>query len=103
MYVLLHVDDLIVAHVDDEAISLFSNIISQHFVIKDLGDISYYLGIQTERNANGAFLLNQSAKIAAILDQFNMKETLFASLTGKHGTRSSMLDGNCATQEIEFS
>jgi len=46
MYVLLYVDDLIVAHGDGEAISLFSNIISQNFVIKDLGDIGYYLGIQ---------------------------------------------------------
>jgi len=75
MYVLLYVDDLIVAHAwQDEAISLFSNNVSQHFVIKDLGDISYYLRIQNERDANGEFLLNHSAKITAILHQFNTKE-----------------------------
>ena len=79
MYVLLYVDDLIVVHEDDEAIRLFGNLISEHFATKDLGEISFYLGIQVERDISGNFLLNQSAKISALLDKFNMKEAKGAS------------------------
>ena len=74
MYVLLYVDDLIAVQEDDEAISQFGHIIGEHFAVKDLGEISYYLGIQIERDISGNFLLSQSAKIAALLDKFNMND-----------------------------
>ena len=74
MYVLLYVDDLIVLHEDDACIRSFGGLISEHFKTKDLGDISYYLGIQIERDVDGSFLLNQSAKITALLDKFSMKD-----------------------------
>jgi len=45
MYVLLYVDDLIAVHEDDDTISQFGNLISEHFAVKDLGEISHYLGI----------------------------------------------------------
>jgi len=47
--------------------------------MNNLGDVSYYLGIQIEREADGSFLLSQSTKIAAILDQFGMNDTKGAS------------------------
>ena len=72
MYVLIYVDDLIVAHEATEAIVNFAKMINKHFTMNDLGEVSYYLGIQIEREANGSFLLSQSAKIAAMLDQFGM-------------------------------
>jgi len=75
MYVLLYVDDLIAVHEDDEAIRQFGSLIGDYFEVKDLGEISYYLGIQIERDTSGNFLLNQSTKIAAILDKFNMNDT----------------------------
>jgi len=79
MYVLLYVDDLIVAHEDDETIMQFGRVINEHFTVNDLGDISYYLGIQIERESDGSFLLNQSAKITNILNQFGMKDSKGAS------------------------
>ena len=47
--------------------------------MKDLGEISHYLGIQIERNISGNFLLNQSTKIAAVLDKFGMNDAKGAS------------------------
>jgi len=47
--------------------------------MNDLGEVSCYLGIQIEREANGNFLLSQNAKIIAILDQFGMKDIKGAS------------------------
>ena len=74
MYVLLYVDDLIAVHEDDDAIRQFGDLIGDHFAVKDLGEISYYLGIQIERDISGNFLLNQSVKIAALLDEFNLND-----------------------------
>lgn len=79
MYVLIYVDDLLIVHEDDEAITQFGTVINEHFALKDLGEISYYLGIQVERETDGSFLLSQSAKIATILDQFGMKDAKGAS------------------------
>ena len=79
MYVLLYVDDLIIAHDDNEVITQFGHVINEHFAVTDLGEISYYLGIQIEREADGSFLLNQSAKIEAILSKFGMKDSKGAS------------------------
>lgn len=75
MYVLMYVDDLIVVHESDDAVVKFAKLMNKHFTVNDLGEVSYYLGIQIEREADGSFLLSQSAKIAAILDQFGMKDT----------------------------
>jgi len=79
IYVLMYVDDLIVVHESDDAIVKFAKLMNKHFTMNDLGEVSYYLGIQIEREADGSFLLSQSAKIAAILDQFGMKDTKGAS------------------------
>ena len=76
---LLYVNDLIVVHEDDEAITQFGNLISKHFAVKDLGEISHYLGIPIERDISGNFLLNQSTKIAAVLDKFGMNDAKGAS------------------------
>jgi len=45
MHVLLYVDDLTAVHEDDATITQFGNLISEHFAVKDLGEISHYLGI----------------------------------------------------------
>jgi len=79
MYILLYVDDMIIVHQDDEAIKLLGNLIGEHFATKDFGEISFYLGIQVERDVSENFLLNQSAKIAALLDKFSIKEAKGAS------------------------
>jgi hypothetical protein len=80
MYVLVYVDDLIVVHVDDEVIAEFGEILNQNFQTNDLGYVTYYLGIQIERQDDGSFLLSQSAKIEAIIQQFGMSDAKGASI-----------------------
>lgn len=80
MYILLYDGKLIVVHEDNEAITEFGNVINEHFTVNDLGEITYHFRIQIEREADGSFLLNQSAKIEAVLSQFRMENSKGASI-----------------------
>lgn len=74
-YVLLYVDDLLVAGQSAESTEKVSRELQNYFDIKDLGDVSHYLGIQVERQANGSFLLNQKAKITKLLEDHGLLES----------------------------
>lgn len=74
MYILLYVDDLIVAHKRDEKIAKLTAILHQHFDTKDFGYVTYYLGINLQHKEDASFLLNQKSKIEAVLQQIVMTE-----------------------------
>jgi hypothetical protein len=80
MYVLAFVDDLLIIHEDENEIVKAGRLLNNDFEIKDLGDVTYYLGIQIERKDDGSFLLNQKAKIMAILEKFGMTDAKGASI-----------------------
>ncbi|UYV76794.1 hypothetical protein LAZ67_14002030 [Cordylochernes scorpioides] len=46
--------------------------LSEHIQLKDLGDITHYLGIQIEKDIDGNILLHQKLKILRILDKYGM-------------------------------
>lgn len=48
MYLLLYVDDLIIANKRNKEIAKLTVILNQHFETKDLGDVTYYLGINIQ-------------------------------------------------------
>ncbi|XP_077257634.1 uncharacterized protein LOC143894862 [Temnothorax americanus] len=48
--------------------------LSSHFEIRDLGKVSYYLGIKVEHNKNGDILLSQEAKIEQLLQLYQLNE-----------------------------
>ena len=56
-YFVLYVDDLLIIGESKKPTKQVSIEISQHFEIKDLGDVSHYLGIKIERKEDGSFLL----------------------------------------------
>ena len=71
MYI-LYADDLIVLHDNDEEIADFGELLNRSFQTNDLGEVTYYLGIQVEEEDDGSFLLSQSTKNAAIIEQFGI-------------------------------
>jgi len=46
--------------------------LSQHFEIKDLGEVSLYLGIQIEKDKHENFMLSQASKIQQIISEFGL-------------------------------
>jgi len=81
MYVLACVDDLRIIHADENEIVKVGRLLNDEFQITDLGDVTYYLGIHIERKDDGSFLLNQKAKIMAILEKFGMTNAKDASIS----------------------
>ncbi|KAL4018433.1 hypothetical protein IC575_022029 [Cucumis melo] len=62
---LLYVDDMIITGNDPQAISDLQHYLRQHFEMKDLGSLNYFLGLEVSRCSDG-YLLSQ-AKYASNL------------------------------------
>jgi hypothetical protein len=56
---LIYVDDIIVASSSQAATDALLKDLSQEFALKDLGDLSYFLGIEVQKVDNG-LVLSQS-------------------------------------------
>ena len=69
---LAYVDDLLIVDEDDDEIARLGRVLTQEFETKDLGYVSYYLGVRIERKEDDSFLLDQNSKVLAILDKFGM-------------------------------
>uniref|UniRef100_A0A2N9HM45 Uncharacterized protein n=1 Tax=Fagus sylvatica TaxID=28930 RepID=A0A2N9HM45_FAGSY len=62
---LLYVDDMIITGDDHSSISDFKQLLYQHFEMKDLGHLSYFLGLEVPSNSTGYYL--SQAKYASDL------------------------------------
>ena len=62
---LLYVDDMILTRDDHSSISDFKQLLYQHFEMKDLGHLSYFLGLEVSSNSTGYYL--SQAKYASDL------------------------------------
>ncbi|CAH9146720.1 unnamed protein product [Cuscuta epithymum] len=56
LFILIYVDDLIIAGNDSSAIARFKSYLHNCFHMKDLGFLKYFLGIEVARSADGIFL-----------------------------------------------
>ena len=69
-----HIDDLLIFAEKKEDIELLKNQLKSKVEISDLGDISYYLGMQITRDrVNNQLFLSQQKYIKELLNRFNIK------------------------------
>jgi hypothetical protein len=59
MFMLIYVDDIIVASSSDEATSVLLRNLSAHFALKDLGALYFFLGIEVKKCSNGIVLTEE--------------------------------------------
>lgn len=71
MYFLVYVDDLILTGNDDLFIQKFLDQLSYWFSIKDLGHLSYFLGVEVVCDSGG-LRLNQHKYLLDLLSKNNM-------------------------------
>ncbi|XP_013634771.1 PREDICTED: uncharacterized mitochondrial protein AtMg00810-like [Brassica oleracea var. oleracea] len=72
LYMLVYVDDLIVTGNSSSHMSQFIASLSQRFSLKDLDDLSFFLGIEVMRSSKG-MLLTQTRYIADFLHRTHME------------------------------
>lgn len=71
IYLLIYVDDIIVANSSSAAVDALLSDLHHDFALKDLGSLSYFLGIEVKENSDG-LLLTQDKCTLDILQRVNM-------------------------------
>jgi hypothetical protein len=72
MYLLIYVDDIVVAFDDRKAIGDVFAKLSTEFEVVALGDVQLFLGLEVERNLDGTFTITQRGYIDRTLRRFGM-------------------------------
>ena len=74
VYVAIYVDDLLIVGPDLDEISKLKKALSRRFEMTDLGECSYYLGMEIKRDRrNKTIRLSQKGYLAKVLADFNMQ------------------------------
>ena len=68
MYLLVYVDDLILTGNQEDTIASFVSRLNKEFVIKGLGDLNYFLGMEVAYTVDGLFV-SRSKYARDILDR----------------------------------
>lgn len=71
IYVLIYVDDILVTGSHSSSITWLIQSLQQEFKVKDLGDLTYFLGVHVHKNAHGLHL-NQAKYMYDLLARTNM-------------------------------
>ncbi|CAL2228236.1 unnamed protein product [Prunus armeniaca] len=71
MLLLLYVDDIILTRNNQAAIDKLILTLSAEFDMKDLGELSYFLGLQIQHTSSGLFV-NQAKYASELLAKMNM-------------------------------
>ncbi|KAL9239991.1 hypothetical protein vseg_014258 [Gypsophila vaccaria] len=78
IYLLVYVDDIIITGSTPHAVDTFVTTLANRFSLKDLGPLSYFLGVEVIPCAHGLFL-NQQKYIRDLLHKTNMDDAKPAS------------------------
>jgi hypothetical protein len=92
MFVLVYVDDIIVASSSLKLTNTLVQKLNQEFALKDMGDLHYFLGIQVKRSQEGV-LMTQEGYARDILRPVNMFQCRPVSTPMTPGDKLSITDG----------
>jgi histone deacetylase 1/2 len=93
MFLLIYVDDIIVASSSDFAIIRLVKNLNDNFAIKDLGNLHYFLGIEVKRTQNG-LLLTQQKYATDLLEKLGMRVCKAAPTPLSVSDPLSLMDGD---------
>uniref|UniRef100_A0A2N9I0P8 Reverse transcriptase Ty1/copia-type domain-containing protein n=1 Tax=Fagus sylvatica TaxID=28930 RepID=A0A2N9I0P8_FAGSY len=89
---LLYVDDMIITWDDHSGISDFKQFLHQQFEMKDLGHLSYFLGLAVSSNSTG-YYLSQAKYASDLLSRASLINTKVVSTSLEMNACLTTLDG----------
>jgi hypothetical protein len=101
IYMLVYVDDIIITGTHPTVISNIITKLQSEFPLKDLGPLSYFLGIQVTRDATGLHLC-QTKYITELLHKTNMSGAKPSKSPCTSGSKLSRLDGEALTDPTSY-
>jgi hypothetical protein len=93
IFVLVYVDDIIVASSSQTTISALLQDLQHDFALKDLGDLHYFLGIEVKKTQNG-LLMSQQKYASDIIARAGMKNCKAVDTPLSTSDKLSVTDGN---------
>ena len=99
------VDDLLIAASNQLLLDKFKSVLSQNFKMKDLGVLSYFLGIQFTIS-NNSIIMQQTKYVDKLLERFNMIDCKTKptpcplGINKELGNDSKLLENNSLYREI---
>ena len=77
-YMIVHVDDILVASNNEKLIENFKNHIGSQFEVKDMGSVKHFLGIDVKRDGDGNFHISQKQYIEKIVEEAGLNDGKFS-------------------------
>ncbi|RVW64436.1 Retrovirus-related Pol polyprotein from transposon RE1 [Vitis vinifera] len=101
LILLVYVDDILVTGSNPTLVSHFISYLSTKFALRDLGPLSYFLGIQAQQ-LGSVLHLNQHKYIADLLKRTQMETSKPAPTPGRLGRTLSQSDGVSLSDPLEY-
>lgn len=101
LFLLIHVDDIIVTRNNYTAIINLSICLMNEFGMKDIGPLNFFLGINVTRTVEGIHL-SQSKYISLLLDRSRTLGAKLAKTPLPTGAKLSQYDGDPLDNAIEY-
>jgi hypothetical protein len=98
MYLLIYVDDIIIARSTDAAVEALLNDLRSEFALKDLGPLNYFLGIEVKPNSDG-IVLTQEKYTRDILRWVGMQDCKAMRTPLPIDEKMSLSDGDPLTSD----
>jgi histone deacetylase 1/2 len=102
IYMLIYVDDIIITGSSQQVVSNLMKKLRESFAVKDLGDLSYFLGIEVTRTDSG-IALTQAKYAADLLKPVNMHNCKDIATPMSSSERLSKTSGILLSDELAFS
>lgn len=101
LFLLIYVDDILIIGNDSKHIDTLIYQLNKQFLMKDLGPLNYFLGIEVHRNKAG-LSLTQSKYVLDLLKRTDMLRAKSMSSPAIRGKRLSLYDGEPLSNPSEF-
>jgi hypothetical protein len=93
IFVLIYVDDIIVANSTQQATNALLQDLKTDFALKDLGELHYFLGIEVKKILNGILLSQEKYTTSDILKRVGMMNYKLVHTPMSNSEKISLHDG----------